>query len=97
MPALTAYHAGMDKKASSAQFTIRGVPARLESALRERARREGRSLNAVVLDSLAAGAGVSAQEVIHEDLDDLVGTWVEDPDFDRAILAQDQVDDQAWE
>jgi plasmid stability protein len=87
----------MEKKAGAAQFTIRGVPARLESALRERARREGRSLNAVVLDSLAAGAGVSAKEVVHEDLDDLVGTWVEDPDFDRAILAQDQVDDQAWE
>ena len=87
----------MAKKADAAQLTIRGVPARLEATLRERTRREGRSLNAVVLDSLAAGAGVSADEVVHEDLDDLVGTWVEDPDFDRAILAQDQVDDQAWE
>ena len=87
----------MKQKAGAAQFTIRGVPARLETALRERARREGRSLNAVVLDSLEAGDGVSVGEIVHEDLDDLIGTWVEDPDFDQAILAQDQVDAQSWE
>ena len=30
------------------------------------------------------------------DLDRLVGTWVEDPEFDEAIRAQDLVDEVLW-
>ena len=87
----------MKSQAKAIQFTVRGVPPRLDRALRDRARREGQSLNAVLLEALAAGAGLVWEPVVHEDLDDLVGTWVEDPAVEEALRAQDQVDPQAWE
>lgn len=87
----------MAAQSKATQFTVRGVSPRLERALRERARREGQSLNTVLLEALAAGAGLVRESAVHEDLDDLIGTWVEDPAFDEALRAQDQVDPQAWE
>lgn len=78
------------------QFTVRGVPASVERALRRKARREGRSLNAILLDALAAAGAVEAGEVSHDDLDDLIGAWVEDPEFDHALEAQGQVDPELW-
>lgn len=36
------------------------------------------------------------QAVRHHDLDDLAGTWVDDPAFDQAIEAMDQVDPALW-
>jgi plasmid stability protein len=38
------------------QYTIRGIPERLDTVLRERARAEGKSLNAIALDALAGGS-----------------------------------------
>jgi hypothetical protein len=32
----------------------------------------------------------------HHDLDTLIGSWREDPAFDAAILAFDQVDAEVW-
>ena len=69
----------------------------MDQALRDRARREGQSLNSVLLEALAAGAGLVREPVVHDDLDDLVGTWVEDPAVNEALQAQDRVDPQAWE
>ena len=74
------------------QYTIRKVPARLDRELRRRAGEEHKSLNEIALWALERGLGLSDQEVRHHDLDDLAGTWVEDPAFDRAIEAMDQVD-----
>jgi hypothetical protein len=36
------------------------------------------------------------REMLHHDLDDLAGQWVEDPEFDAAVEAQDQVDESLW-
>jgi hypothetical protein len=33
---------------------------------------------------------------VHADLDDLIGTWVDDPEFDKAIEEQDQIDEEKW-
>lgn len=87
----------MDPKPQRSQFTIRGVPPAVDRALRRKARREGRSLNAVLLDALAAAGAVEAGETLHDDLDDLIGTWVEDPGFEAAVEAQDQVDSELWQ
>lgn len=46
-------------------------------------------------DSDRAGARTE-QAVRHHDLDDLAGTWVDDPAFDQAIEAMDQVDPALW-
>jgi len=78
------------------QYTIRGVPPAVDAALRERARQTGKSLNEAALDALAEGTGVTGAPRKRRDLSDIVGTWVEDPEFDAAIADQDRIDDDLW-
>lgn len=84
------------KKKHSIQYTIRRIPPRLDEALRRKARREGKSLNEAAIEALASGAGVSEQPKTHHDLDFLIGTWIEDKEFDEAIAAQDTIDPDLW-
>ena len=84
------------KRRQSVQYTIRNVPARLNGVLREKAVAEKTSLNAAALDALGKGAGLADEEIRHHDMDDLAGTWVEDPEFDRAIRDMDKVDPELW-
>ena len=78
------------------QYTIRNVPEALDRELRERARRKGISLNDAAAEALKRGLGVAKTDVVYEDLDDLIGTWKHDDEFDRAIDDQDRVDADAW-
>ena len=78
------------------QYTIRAVPDEIDRALRLRARQESKSLNAVVIDALARGLALDAAPARHTDLDHLVGTWQEDPDFDRAVAEFERIDDESW-
>ena len=78
------------------QYTLRRIPKAVDTALRRRARSEGRSLNAVAVDALAAGVGLAGHREVQRDLSDIVGTWREDRAFAEAIEAQDQVDDELW-
>ena len=78
------------------QYTLRNVPAALDRALRARARREGRSLNEVLIDALRAATGLSEPLVRYRTLSGIRGTWREDPEFDAAIADQDRVDDELW-
>jgi len=79
------------------QYTIRAVPDEIDRALRQRARRESKSLNTVVIDALARGLALDVAPVRHTDLDHLVGTWQEDPQFDRAVAEFDRIDDESWQ
>ncbi len=78
------------------QYTLRDIPPRLDSELRRRARHEGKSLNAVAIEALVRGAGLGGMPILYRDLGDIAGTWEEDPEFDRAIAEQDQVDEDLW-
>ena len=78
------------------QYTIRNVPDALDRRLRERARRKGISLNDAAVEALGRGLGVTESEVEYDDLDDLSGSWQADPEFDRALSAQDTIDGDAW-
>lgn len=81
----------------SIQYTVRGVPARVDEILRRQAREQRKSLNQLVLEVLEREALFSAEsEKLHHDLDELAGTWVDDPEFDAALAAQDSVDEQLW-
>jgi len=84
------------KRDRNVQYTIRDVSPALDSALRERARAENKSLNAVALESLSVGLRLSGAAVRYHDLDFAIGTWVEDPEFDAAIKAQDKIDPALW-
>ncbi len=56
------------------QYTIRTVPPKVDQALRARARKTGKSLNAVALEALAKGADVSDRPVVYHDLDWMFGS-----------------------
>ena len=92
MPAIKAYIACT----MTMQYTLRAVPAAIDRALRHRAREEAKSLNTVLIEALARGLELDAKPLEHTDLDALIGTWQEDPAFDRAIADFDKVDEEAW-
>lgn len=84
------------KAKKAIQYTIRSIPPEVDRALRQQARREGKSLNDVALEALARATGASNGEVIPHDLDHLIGTWIEDPKFDEVMAAQRQIDPEMW-
>ena len=78
------------------QYTIRNVPKAVDQALRKKAKAEGKTLNDIAVDAIKKGLELSGAPVRYTDLDFLIGTWVEDPKFDEAIEAQDQIDPEMW-
>ena len=80
----------------SRQLTIRSVPDTIDRALRQRAMREAKSLDAVVVEVLARGLELDAMPAEHTDLDHLIGSWQEDPAFDLAIADFERVDEDVW-
>ncbi len=78
------------------QYTIRGIPDRLDTALRERARAEGKSLNEIALDALAGGLGIGRELTVRRDLSDIAGTWRKDAELEAALAAHDRIDSRLW-
>ena len=78
------------------QYTIRNVPEAVDRELRERARRMGKSLNEAAVEALKRGVGIGEEEMEYHDLDDLIGSWKEDKEFDRVLVEQDQVEPELW-
>jgi hypothetical protein len=96
MPALFPYNAGM-KTTPPIQYTLRGIPRELDEAIRRKAKREGISLNKAAIQALDEGLRASGEEILHHDLDDLIGTWIDDPEFDKIIEEMDVIDPEMWE
>lgn len=78
------------------QYTIRGVPAALDTALRQRARARGTSLNEAAVDALIEGAGLTGASRKRRHLDDIAGSWKADKAVESALAAQDEVDEGFW-
>ncbi len=78
------------------QYTLRGIPDEVDQALRAKAHAEGKNLNQAAIDAIRSGLGITDPPVSHTDLNDLIGTWVEDPEFDRLVQEQDQIDPEMW-
>ncbi|MGL4511561.1 MAG: hypothetical protein ACRCT8_00610 [Lacipirellulaceae bacterium] len=74
------------------QFTVRGVPPDVEQAARERAGREGVSVNNVLLGALRRGLGVAKQTEKQRDLSDLSGKRLITPEAEAAFEAQRTID-----
>lgn len=79
------------------QYTIRQVPSAIDRSLRQKSRREGKSMNTVAIEALSAGLRVKGESIRHDDLDFMAGSWIEDKKFDDAIAAQDRVDPKLWQ
>jgi hypothetical protein len=78
------------------QYTIRGIPAAVDGALRERARASGKSLNEAAIEALAEGSGAAVAPRKRRDLDDIAGTWKTDKAVESALAAQDRIDQDLW-
>jgi hypothetical protein len=78
------------------QYTIRGVPEAVDSAIRQRARASGKSLNETAVEVLADGAGMAGVPRRRRDLADIAGTWKGNRDVERALADQDTVDEDLW-
>jgi hypothetical protein len=50
----------------------------------------------VAIDELSRALGVNGEPVVHHDLDFAIGTWVEDPEFDKAIEEFEKIDPELW-
>ena len=44
----------------------------------------------------AVDRALAGEPVIVRELRDLAGTWADDPEFDAALAAQDQIDPDLW-
>ncbi|HEV3040587.1 MAG TPA: hypothetical protein VHA33_22680 [Candidatus Angelobacter sp.] len=78
------------------QYTIRNIPNTLDEALRRAAREQDKSLNEVAIEALVRGAGLAGERRRQRNLSDIAGTWRKDAAFDKALAAQDTIDEEMW-
>lgn len=69
-------------------LTISDIPEDLENALRQKAAHEGRTLAEVSLEALRKGVATADKLGRRRDLQDIVGSWVFDPETERALADQ---------
>jgi plasmid stability protein len=82
-----------EKAHKRVQYTIRGVPAEVDRALRSKAAQRKQSVNQVVLDELTLA---TVGRPVRADFADLVGKWTPDPAFDEIVASQRQIDRDKW-
>jgi hypothetical protein len=79
----------MRQAKSNIHYSIPGVPAELDYALRAKALQRKQSLNRVVVDELTRSL---VARPVKADFTGLVGKWVADPKFDEVIASQRRID-----
>lgn len=83
-----------------ATMTLRGIDEKTAEALKERARKEGTSINAVTLRLIRESLGLDKRKrnVIYNDLDHLAGTWSQEEvaEFERNTAVFEKVDEEIW-
>jgi hypothetical protein len=81
-------------------ITIRGIDETTTKILKDMAKKEGISVNAVLLKTLRESLGLEKKrrKVIHDDLDHLAGTWSEKDfaEFQKRIADFETVDEKMW-
>jgi plasmid stability protein len=93
------WHAS-DKESTMATMTLRGIDEKTAEALKERAQKEGTSVNAVTLRLIRESLGLDKRKrnVIYNDLDHLAGTWSQEEvaEFERNTAVFEKVDEEIW-
>lgn len=81
-------------------MTLRGIDDSLANSLKEQAKREGISLNALVLRLIREAIGIDKRKrtAIYHDLDSLVGTWTAEDEaaFNTSIQSLETIDPELW-
>ncbi|MEK7403728.1 MAG: hypothetical protein AAB225_01340 [Acidobacteriota bacterium] len=80
---------------SRVQYTIRGIPRDVDQALRKKAHQRSTSLNRLLVEELTNAVGASLKRNFRS-LKPLAGRWKEDPEFDRVLAEQRQIDWSLW-
>jgi hypothetical protein len=80
---------------SKVQYTIRGIPKEVDQALRKKAHQRKVSLNRLLIEELTSATGAALGRKLRS-LKGIAGKWREDPEFDRALQEQRQIDWSAW-
>jgi hypothetical protein len=83
--------------ATEKQYTIRAIPVRIDTALRSRAHREQKSLNALVVEILSASVNADSPSTKRRDMSKYSGVWKDDPEFDRALEQFERIDEDMWQ
>lgn len=82
-------------------IALQGMDDVLKRALQERAEREGRAVEDVIVDILreACRRDDEMQEARHDTLASLAGTWSDDEteEFNRALAEQRRIDAEDWQ
>ena len=82
-------------------ITVRGLDPELEEKLKQAARKDGKSVNQVVLDALKKQFGLEKERrftTVHRDMDHLFGRWSEE-EFEQIqgkIDSERKVDEELW-
>jgi KaiC/GvpD/RAD55 family RecA-like ATPase len=82
-------------------MTVRGIDPSLAERLKEAAKREGKSVNRYVVDSMKILLGEEKEKrfsVQYDDMDDLFGRWSEE-EFERIqgkIDSERKIDGDLW-
>ena len=81
-------------------MTLRGIDEPLAQTLKELARNQGISLNALALRLIREASGIDKRKrtVVHYDLDTLAGTWCKEDEvaFHAAIHPLETIDEEMW-
>ena len=80
-------------------LTLRRLKPELARAIERRARKEGTSLCGAVMALLEEATGTAKRKnVVHHDLDHLIGSWsaAEAREFDRSLAEQRKIDPEIW-
>jgi hypothetical protein len=81
-------------------MTLRGIDDAISGALKEKARQEDTSVNAVMLKILRESLGIDKKKrgVVYHDLDHLAGTWnaKDAAEFESATAVFEKVDEDMW-
>ena len=81
-------------------ITIRGIDNEIAKALKERAKKEGASINSIVLRIVKEALGLEKKKrtIIYTDLDHLAGTWDKKDyaEFQRKIADFETIDKNIW-
>jgi len=90
----------MTKEASMNTMPIRGLDDLTVKALKEKAKKEGSSINAALIKLVQENLGIKNKKrtVVYNDLDILAGTW-SDKDFKEFLQATadfEKIDKNLW-
>jgi len=78
------------------QYTVRGVPGYMDEGIRAYAQEKAMSLNSAFLEIMASGLGLLKRKNRNDKLTELAGSWVEDPEMEKAFSEMDRVDEDMW-